>query len=34
MNIRLIHNDDDLTVAFERLETLWGAAAGTPEGMS
>jgi HTH-type transcriptional regulator/antitoxin HigA len=32
MNIRLIHNDDDLTVAFERLETLWGAAAGTPEG--
>ena len=32
MNIRLIHNDDDLTAAFERLEILWGAEIGTLEG--
>jgi HTH-type transcriptional regulator / antitoxin HigA len=32
MAIRPIRNDDDLTEALRRLDALWGAAPGTPEG--
>ena len=32
MDIRPIRNDDDLTAAFARLDILWGAEPGTPEG--
>lgn len=32
MNIKPIHNDEDLEIAFARLDKLWGAAVGTPEG--
>lgn len=32
MAIRPIRNDDDLTDALRRLDAVWGAAPGTPEG--
>ncbi|GHT91697.1 transcriptional regulator [Betaproteobacteria bacterium] len=32
MNIKPIHNEEDLETAFARLDKLWGAAAGTQEG--
>lgn len=32
MAIRPIRNDDDLTEALRRLDAVWGAAPGTPEG--
>jgi len=32
MTIRPIRNDDDLAAAFARVDALWGAASGTPEG--
>ncbi|NOY26031.1 MAG: helix-turn-helix domain-containing protein [Oligoflexia bacterium] len=32
MNIRSIRNDDDLTHALDRVDTLWNAEPGTPEG--
>lgn len=32
ITVKPIHNDDDLALAFERIEVLWGAEAGTPEG--
>jgi HTH-type transcriptional regulator / antitoxin HigA len=32
MAIRPIRNDDDLTDALRRIDVLWGAAPGTPEG--
>lgn len=32
MNIKPIRSDDDLTAAFARMEQLWGAEIGTPEG--
>jgi len=32
MAIRPIRSDDDLTEALRRLDALWGAATGTPEG--
>ncbi|VVN83720.1 helix-turn-helix domain-containing protein [Pseudomonas fluorescens] len=32
MNIKPIRNDEDLTLAFARIEQLWGAALGSPEG--
>lgn len=32
MNIKPIRNDEDLATAFVRMEQLWGAEAGTPEG--
>jgi HTH-type transcriptional regulator/antitoxin HigA len=32
MNINPIHNDEDLEIALARLDKLWGAAIGTPEG--
>jgi HTH-type transcriptional regulator/antitoxin HigA len=32
MNIKPIRNDEDLTLAFARIEQLWGAASGSPEG--
>ncbi len=31
MNIKPIRNDEDLTNAFKRLETIFQAEAGTPE---
>ena len=31
MNIKPIRNDEDLTIAFERLEAIFQAEAGTPE---
>ena len=30
MDIRAIHNDDDLTAALRRIDELWGAEEGTP----
>ena len=32
MNIKPIRSLEDLTAAFTRLEQLWGAADGSPEG--
>ena len=32
MNIKPIHNQEDLATALARLEQLWGAEAGSPEG--
>lgn len=32
MNIKPIHNDDDLQAAMTRVNELWGAEAGTPAG--
>jgi HTH-type transcriptional regulator / antitoxin HigA len=32
MDIRPIRTDDDLRVALSRVEALWNAEAGTPEG--
>lgn len=32
MNIKLIRTDDDLAAALARVDQLWGAATGTPEG--
>jgi HTH-type transcriptional regulator / antitoxin HigA len=32
MNIKPIRNDADLRTSLARLDTLWGAAADTPEG--
>lgn len=32
MNIKPIRNDADLRASLARLDTLWGAAADTPEG--
>jgi len=32
MNIKPIRSDDDLAAAFERMEQLWGAEIGTPDG--
>ena len=32
MNIRLIRTEEDLNAAFARMDELWGAAMGTPEG--
>ncbi|MOA29048.1 hypothetical protein D3C78_1500360 [compost metagenome] len=32
MNIKPIRSDDDLAAAFARMEQLWGAEIGTPEG--
>ena len=32
MNIKAIHSQEDLTTALARLEQLWGAEAGSPEG--
>jgi hypothetical protein len=32
MSLRPIHNDNDHAEALRQIESLWGAAAGTPEG--
>ncbi len=32
MNIKLIRTEEDLAAAFARMDVLWGAAVGTPEG--
>lgn len=32
MNIKPIHSQDDLTAALARVEQIWGAAIGSPEG--
>ena len=32
MNIKPIRSPEDLTAAFERMEQLWGAEMGSPEG--
>jgi HTH-type transcriptional regulator/antitoxin HigA len=32
MNIKPIRNNEDLALAFARIEQLWGAAIGSPEG--
>lgn len=32
MNIKLIRTKEELAAAFARLDQLWGAASGTPEG--
>jgi HTH-type transcriptional regulator/antitoxin HigA len=32
MDIRPIHTDQDNDAALRRIETLWGATSGTPEG--
>lgn len=32
MNIKPIRSDDDLAAAFARMEQLWGAEIGTPDG--
>lgn len=32
MNIKPIRSDEDLTAAFARVEQLWGADIGSPEG--
>lgn len=32
MNIKPIRSDEDLAAAFARMEQLWGAEIGTPEG--
>ena len=32
MNLQPIRNHDDLQRAFARMDELWGAAIGTPEG--
>lgn len=32
MNIKLIRTEEDLSAALARLDQLWGAPAGTPEG--
>ena len=32
MDIRPIRNDDDLTAALARIDLLWGAESGAPEG--
>lgn len=32
MNIKLIRTEEDFTAALARLDQLWGAPAGTPEG--
>jgi len=32
MEVRPIHNDDDHTAALRRIDAIWGAEDGTPEG--
>ena len=32
ITVKPIHNDDDLALAFERIEALWGAEKGTLQG--
>src|SRR5471032_173405 len=32
MNIKPIHNQEDLSATFARMEQLWGAEIGSPEG--
>lgn len=32
MNIKPIHSQEDLATALARLEQLWGAEVGSPEG--
>lgn len=32
MNIKPIHSQEDLATALARLEQLWGAEGGSPEG--
>jgi HTH-type transcriptional regulator/antitoxin HigA len=32
MNLKLILNQEDLNTAFARVEQLWGAGIGSPEG--
>ncbi len=32
MNIKPIHSQEDLTTALARVEQLWGAEIGSPEG--
>ena len=32
MNIKPIHTQEDLTAALARVEQLWGAQIGSPEG--
>lgn len=32
MNIKPIRSEEDLAAAFARMENLWGAEIGTPEG--
>lgn len=32
ISVQPIHNDGDLSQALERIDALWGASVGTPEG--